>query len=276
MGQQISEETWAEFRGALGLPASASKRDVVNAAAKLMEQPAAKPAVVDRPIRPGEDPIDWCVATGRISAKSAALAKGATPSPSVSAGAGASRSRPQPTAYSRNPLVEAAGAMTQSIAAAAGTAEPEVFSTGPTPPFTASGMDPVKLLEVPWKARHALAAASAAEAEAMYAELTGPEGALIAETDRRYYAHPGNGDYEARVASWIAAGQRRHAATAWANDARQQAAQVAASGPAKDPSEMTEDEQYELLFGDADRHRAQVAASRGRVLGAHLQNEGKC
>jgi len=74
--------------------------------------------------------------------------------------------------YARNPLVED---MRQAVpgpyaeALRARGVPPTLFAAGDTPPFTASGIDPTALLQVPWTARHAIAAeANGAKAYATF------------------------------------------------------------------------------------------------------------
>lgn len=78
---------------------------------------------------------------------------------------------------------------------------PTLFASGDLPSFTASGIPPAALLDVPTMARHAMAAASTpAEAYAIASECNGPGGTDIAQMS--YSNHDGNQDYEQRVQHW--------------------------------------------------------------------------
>ncbi|WP_369053901.1 E3 binding domain-containing protein [Kineococcus terrestris] len=81
---------------------------------------------------------------------------------------------------------------------------PTLFAAGDLPPFTASGMDPNVLRQVPWQARHPVAAASStAEAYALVQRFSDP---VSGETDAAmtYDTHPANVDYQRRVQTWVA------------------------------------------------------------------------
>jgi hypothetical protein len=105
-------------------------------------------------------------------------------------------------AMARNPLVDQvrASARAERVAAPGGST-PTLFASGDLPAFTASGIPPSALLEVPWQARHAMAAAStSAEAYAIQAECSGSDAEQTAQM--LYGDHPGNGDYADRVERW--------------------------------------------------------------------------
>jgi hypothetical protein len=107
-------------------------------------------------------------------------------------------------ASSRNPLATAVldGCRAARSSSPRGTA-PTLFASGDTPAFTASGIPPEVVLQVPWQARHAMAAAvSPDEAYAILAECTGPDGEATAAM--MFGGHPGNVDYADRVAVWQA------------------------------------------------------------------------
>lgn len=92
--------------------------------------------------------------------------------------------------------------------ARAAAPEPTLFGGGALdlPPFTASGIDPQALLQVPWQARHALASAGTPrEAYAILNEFSGL-GAEAAETVAvtAFGGHPGNAEYAQRVDQWVA------------------------------------------------------------------------
>lgn len=192
----------------------------------------------DRPRRPDEDVVDWAVETGRVSARTApdwrasiragvtkpetieglasCMVPGVGPAgslPSANAGRQVSAAvdaigRPGASrAHARNPLVDAARAAAPGMtvrAAAAATSTPTLFSTGDLPAFTASGIDPNLLLQVPWQARHAMAAATSTQAAyAILAECTGPDGPDAAELN--YSGDDGNRQYAKRVEQWVGA-----------------------------------------------------------------------
>lgn len=104
--------------------------------------------------------------------------------------------------YALNPLVDN-GRVTASagVGRPLSMAAPTLFAAGDLPLFTASGIPPEALLEVPWQARHAMAAApTAAEAYAIQSECRGADAAATAAM--LYGNHPGNDDYRDRVDQW--------------------------------------------------------------------------
>lgn len=113
-------------------------------------------------------------------------------------------------ATARNPLVDQvrAAARAQQLPSPAG-APPELFVTGATPAFTASGIPPETVLQAPWPARHAMASApTASEAMAILTECSVPDGAETAQM--LYGSHPGNQDYADRVEDWRVASLTDH------------------------------------------------------------------
>ena len=78
-----------------------------------------------------------------------------------SAAAAAASVAPTGDGYRRNPLVDDLARRNPAVysAASAEGPPPTLFVSGDLPPFCASGLDPAELLKVPWRARHALAAA---------------------------------------------------------------------------------------------------------------------
>ncbi|CAN5388049.1 hypothetical protein BH10ACT8_BH10ACT8_11230 [soil metagenome] len=104
-------------------------------------------------------------------------------------------------AYARNPLAEELmDASGGRIAASAVSSAPTLFNTGDVPSYTSSGIAPELLMNVPWQARHAVAAApSQAEAYQMLERYSGPDGAVDAQM---FADHPGNHEYAARVQAW--------------------------------------------------------------------------
>ena len=116
--------------------------------------------------------------------------------------------RSRGAAFARNPLVDqvraqasAAGAVPPSASSA-----PTLFASGDLPSFTASGIPPQALLDAPWQARHAMAAApTTADAYAILNVSTdGPEVSGTPDNAYEYELHPGNVDYQARVQKWQA------------------------------------------------------------------------
>ena len=148
--------------------------------------------------------------------------------------------------YAANPLVEEARAeQPRHYEAAMGEGpKPTLFVAGDVPVYVASGADPSLLLKLPWQARHAAARASAAELAQMFETYGGPDGDLNAQLDLG--GHPENAMYAQRVQSWL-------------------------NGPMHDPSSMTpksaarqraEEENYDALFGEQERHRAELARQK--------------
>ena len=180
----------------------------------------------DRPRRPGEDVIAWALETGRIldgDAWRARLAAGQATEQIVESlhpvDLGPLRAienraqrvetvrRPAPVATaSGNPLVDGHRTSNPTLTARASrnAPAPTLFPTGDLPAFTASGVDPQALLQVPWQARHAVArAATPAEAYALLDQYGGPGGELLIGDDMA--GEPANREYERRVQNWIGA-----------------------------------------------------------------------
>ncbi|PZS15526.1 MAG: hypothetical protein DLM57_12475 [Pseudonocardiales bacterium] len=114
-------------------------------------------------------------------------------------------------AYALNPLVDQVRAQVSAgEVRAPTTSAPTLFAAGgDLPPFTASGIPVDTLRQVPWQARHALAAApTMADAYQVLQDCTagadGESGEAIASVD--YGDHPGNADYQARVVAWQQSG----------------------------------------------------------------------
>jgi hypothetical protein len=83
-------------------------------------------------------------------------------------------------AYALNPLADRVRAERRSNGRWA-TAAPTLFATGDLPAFTASGIPVDSLLQVPWSARHAMAAApTPAEAYSILSECQGEDAELTA------------------------------------------------------------------------------------------------
>jgi len=200
--------------------------------------------VTDRKRKPDEDVVDWAVATSRIGESRKAFWRSQLAAGKVSASAierlasvdipavpAAPRTRPLNLraatappegagAWSPNPIVAAARSREPRAAAAASTkrAAPTLFAGGDLPPFTASGVDPQVLLQVPWLARHPVAAAgTTAEAYKLLQDYSGPDAEVRAAMDCS--GHPANRDYQRQAENWLADG-------------------------------MTDDENYAAMFGE--------------------------
>ncbi len=89
-----------------------------------------------------------------------------------------------------------------SRAALSGAPEPTLFATGDLPAFTASGIDPQALLQVPWQARPAVASATTqAAAYQLVQTYGGPDGEDMAAWDFRDVEE----SFRARYDAWTAA-----------------------------------------------------------------------
>lgn len=267
---------------------------------------------VDRIRYHGESVLAWALATGRINAATAdrlgadmsagkygepavektvsVMAAGAyqgsakprsavAPAAPTQSQVLASRQAAKGPAYRINPLVEDifAGRPALYRNSVRAAEMPTLFPSGDLPVYTASGIDPTMLLDVPWSARHAVAAArTQAEAYDLIQSVSGPDGEGMAQVTG-LANNSGNREYQMRVDAWTERGYElsREAAERMENE---QAA-VAAS-MTKPVHEMTDDEQYELMFGDIDRRaeerliEAQKAIVDGRSWG-HGQDVDK-
>lgn len=182
--------------------------------------------MADRRRRPGEDVIAWALETGRIingddwrarlndGRATEQLIESLTPVDLGRLERLESRiARPEPirppaaaALQSRNPLVDGYRASNPALTARAlrNSPAPTLFPTGDLPAFTASGIDPQALLQVPWQARHAVArAATTTEAYALLNQYGGPEGELLIGDELAN--DPANQDYQRRVSAWIGA-----------------------------------------------------------------------
>jgi hypothetical protein len=191
-------------------------------------------------------------------------------------GVAASARVPQPVArpanpaarYIRNPLVdsvlEASRTMYQN---ALNVAEPPtLFNSGDLPAATVSGIDPQLLLDVPWQARHAVAAArTQAEAAELIELASGPdadETIRMFELDR----HEGNRAYQSRVDKWVTDGLKYEADRI--ENAKYQALTASSAGLA-----TTADERVEAMLAEgeqrveANRHARDQAILDGRAIG---------
>ncbi len=126
-----------------------------------------------------------------------------TPAPDVSsAGTPGHFSDGKVSAMHRNPLVAAAMRdRPNRIAARATDPVPTLFASGDLPPFTASGIDPNVLLQVPWQARHPVAAAATqAQAYELLQQYSGAEAVTAAAID--FDRLDENRAYAQRVEQW--------------------------------------------------------------------------
>jgi hypothetical protein len=103
--------------------------------------------------------------------------------------------------YSANPGREF---YTQLLAGSTLGAAPEMFGTGPLPPFTASGIDPAQLRWVPWTHRHTAAVAESRSTVLLLVEA-GLQGILDPEVDQSADGLALWKDYMGRVAGWVQA-----------------------------------------------------------------------
>lgn len=258
--------------------------------------------------RKGEHPTDWAYAVGEMpedvyrvarpngtatrSTAAAAIAErkfGSSRAVSVAASAAARAQTPSLPAgrvaaatqsdltglYARNPLiaqVQTERRVYASAVEASGGATPTLFHSGDVPAFTASGLDPNLLLQIPWMARHAAAAETdRARVLELFEELSGPDGAVLAS---EFESHAGNKEYANRVMAWQSAGWELSRER---NEERQ--AQVAAAqqehvkAALGDPDDWTDEQHYEHLFGHLDRKAEAARIERdqafldGRAIG---------
>jgi pyruvate/2-oxoglutarate dehydrogenase complex dihydrolipoamide acyltransferase (E2) component len=111
---------------------------------------------------------------------------------------------------SANPLVAKAHAERpgQAVKAAAKAPAPTMFASGDLPAFTASGIDPQVLTQVPWNARHTLAQASTAtDAYKIVEDFVGMD-PVAAEIHASAAGYQGDDAryYQARVGAWVTDG----------------------------------------------------------------------
>jgi hypothetical protein len=215
----------------------------------------------------GDSPAAWAVRTGRVAEGgpthamlkqlegsgqrafaaqfAEAVAVGArlgAPLPEATptaSGPSSGRSRSVPVGgngdpvYARNPLVDEVRRTRPQASLPAASDAPTLFHSGDLPPFTASGIDPKILLNVPWQARHPVAAApTTAHAYALLDQYTGPEAEIAAALN--FGGHPGNVAYKARVRNWLV-------------------------------ESMSEDEQYAAMFGSQEERKQAWDKARKRL-----------
>lgn len=173
------------------------------------------------------------VGTGAGGRVTVADVRAAAHPPSLTAGrleARASTVAPSVEAqWRRNPLVEEARAArpTEYEAAAAIEPPPTLFANGDLPLFTASGIEPAVLLELPWTARHAAAATTDRGRVAAMLEECAPHTEASLSNADAYRGHDGARDYQQRVQDWLRGNTP---------------AQRAATDPLRDHTPMTSDE----------------------------------
>jgi hypothetical protein len=115
--------------------------------------------------------------------------------------------------------------------------EPTLFPSGDLPPFTASGIDPSVLLQVPWQARVALAGAGTlAEAYKLLNDYGGPEGEERAEVEFGYIENELVDRYYAWLLSGIPDDELADAVEAMSNLGRVES-KVISSTPFRDPNQ---------------------------------------
>jgi hypothetical protein len=115
--------------------------------------------------------------------------------------AAATRVAAKGPAFALNPRADAARMQLASAGVRPSGAAPTLFASGDLPAFTASGVPVESLLDVPWQARHAMAAA-ATPADA-YTIVTECQGADAEQTAQMLYgSHQGNAAYAERVEQW--------------------------------------------------------------------------
>lgn len=239
-----------------------------------------KASVPSRMPRPGEDPVDWMFLTGQMSEDLYRIVRPEASTKVLAAGR-AERDRPEPPvapvmratksgpAYEMNPLVGQVRATSASLyrhSTEAGPA-PTMFAAGDLPAETRSGMDPRRLLDAPWTARHAIAdAPTQAEAAELLELVSGPDGADNArafDLDR----HPGLKDYRSRVEVWTRDGVS-HEAETQREALNERMVAASAGNPA-----MTVDQQVEALLAadeariEQQRRREEDVILSGRAVG---------
>jgi hypothetical protein len=210
------------------------------------------------------DPVQWALDTGRVHPRGAAAWRAdyrrdplgigrlltelapvlAESGGRIAASARITSSTPSSRpgrgdAYAVNPLVDQVRPWPVMASAGQGGPLPSLFESGDTPPLTASGLPPERLLDLPWQARHAVAAERdpGAALEAFERYVNSPDEAAV-----DFAGHGGNRMYETRVNEWLDAS-------------------------------MTPDERFAAVYGDealaeakaaerADREQRRAAAER--------------
>lgn len=106
--------------------------------------------------------------------------------------------------YGLNPVAEDLKqvAPQQYAAALARSPLPTLFVTGDLPLFTASGMDPELLLQLPWVARHAAASASLSDANELFETYGAPTAETWDASLMAFCLDPAVVGYENRMRAW--------------------------------------------------------------------------
>lgn len=245
----------------------------------------------DRPRRRGEDVIAWAEATGRVTAATAPqwralLQTGETTERFIeslasiyppAASAGASSPAAGASSSAEGPAAELLRSMTGSDnryreVRASGVPVPELFpGSGDLPSATVSGLDPGKLAAAPWWCRPAIAEApTLTDAEELLAAAL-DDPAVLEASDRAFSRAAGYIDFQAGVrAAVMDAGRVKVEQDTRAQEAAARQARASATS-APSPQDMTDDELYEAAYGERDRRREQLKASRRRG-GVELRN----
>lgn len=108
-------------------------------------------------------------------------------------------------AYGPNPVAEDLRQVAPNQYTAAiqrSGAPPTLFATGDLPLFTTSGMDPQLLMQLPYVARHAAAAASAPEASELFETYGAPSRETWDAALMTFCLEPANLAYENRLLAW--------------------------------------------------------------------------
>ena len=163
----------------------------------LAQRLGLKPSATVAEINAGLDVLD-AIKKRREEAAAAAAVPAVHPASGLAA-AVAGRG----PAFALNPLVDKVRAeAARASRSAPDSAAPSLFpGGGDIPAFTASGIPPESVLQVPWEARHAMAAAAtSAEAYGIVTSCSGPNAEATAH--QVYGDHDGNADYAERVERW--------------------------------------------------------------------------
>lgn len=118
----------------------------------------------------------------------------------------------QVDATSRNPLLNALQKSRPDVARAALkiAPAPTLFAAGDLPPFTASGVPPTQLLNLPWHLRHVAAQESDRSAlSRMFEQYIPVTEGTASYAALSHGAAPGNVDYQDRFRSWVTDGYVR-------------------------------------------------------------------
>lgn len=112
-------------------------------------------------------------------------------------------------ATSRNPLLDALRKSRPDVARAAlkVAPAPTLFAAGDLPPFTAAGIPPTRLLDLPWQLRHTAAQESDTSAlSRLFEEFVPVTEGMASYAALSHGSARGNVDYEDRFKYWVAEG----------------------------------------------------------------------